>query len=142
MKPVTNQKSSGRCWIFALLNVIRQQCSASFNVDELEFSQTYLFYYDKLERANYLLRTFVDVAKSGEKIDGRLFMFLLHNPLDDGGQWSMLLNLIEKYGLMPKSIHSDAFSSTNSRQMSSILNDKVALFFWWISQNLMGVEAP
>ena len=130
MKPITNQKSSGRCWIFALLNVIRQQCSATFNVDELEFSQTYLFFHDKIERANYLLRTFVEIAKQGEEIDGRLFMFLLHNPLDDGGQWSMLVNLVEKYGLMPKSSHSDAFASTSSRHMNSILNHKVKLFLF------------
>lgn len=125
MKPVTSQKSSGRCWIFALLNVIRQQCHESFNMEELEFSQTYLFFYDKLERSNYLLRKYVEISKLGEEIDGRLFMFLLHNPLDDGGQWSMLVNLIEKYGILPKSIHSEAFSSTNSRQMTSILNHKV-----------------
>ena len=91
----------------------------------MEFSQTYLFFYDKIERANYMLRTFVEIAKLGEEIDGRLFMFFLRNPLDDGGQWSMLVNLVEKYGLMPKSNHSEAFSSTCSRHMNSLLNFKV-----------------
>ena len=127
VKPITNQKSSGRCWIFALLNVIRQQCHTVFNVEDLEFSQTHLFFYDKIERSHYLLKAFVEIAKLGEDLDGRLFMFILHNPLDDGGQWSMLVNLVEKYGLMPKARHNDAFSSTNSRHMTSILNNKVVL---------------
>eukprot|EP00794_Sanderia_malayensis_P014388 gene14388-15885_t len=87
VKPITNQKSSGRCWIFALLNVIRQHCQAYFNVEDLEFSQT--------------------------------------SPMGDGGQWSMLVNLVEKYGLMPKSAHSEAYTSTNSRSMNTILSDKL-----------------
>lgn len=107
--------------------MIRQQCHGAFEMDELEFSQTHLFFYDKIERSHFLLKTFVDIAKAHEEIDGRLFMFLMKNPVDDGGQWSMLVNLVEKYGLMPKSNHSDAFSSTSSRQLGSILNDKVFL---------------
>ena len=122
---MTNQKSSGRCWIFALLNVIRQQSQSIFNVEELEFSQTHLFFFDKIERSHFLLKTYADLAKVGEELDGRLLMFLLSNPLEDGGQWSMLVNLVEKYGIMPKGCFSDAYSSTNSRAFVSMLNNKV-----------------
>ena len=133
MKPVTHQRNSGRCWIFAILNVIRQQIAPYFSVEELEFSQSYLFFHDKIERCFYFLNVFVELAKKGEDIDGRLFMFLLHNPMEDGGQWSMLVNLIEKYGIMPKAVYTDAFSSTNSRHMNYILNQKVRLhlFCFW-----------
>ena len=127
MKPVTNQKSSGRCWIFALLNVMRQQCQNHFNVEELEFSQTHLFFYDKIERCHSFLRIFLNLATKGEATDGRLLMFLLHNPMEDGGQWSMLVNLVEKYGLVPKTAYSEAYSSTNSRSLNTILNHKVRI---------------
>ncbi len=109
---------------------MRQQCQSLFNVEELEFSQTHLFFYDKIERFHYFLRVFVELAKKGEEIDGRLLMFLLHNPMEDGGQWSMLVNLVEKYGLMPKTAHSEAFSSTNSRSMNTLLNNKVCIFIF------------
>lgn len=69
----------------------------------------------------------MELAKKGEETDGRILMFLLHNPMEDGGQWGMLVNLVEKYGLMPKSAFSDAYTSTNTRKMNSILNHKVSL---------------
>lgn len=77
-KPVTNQKSSGRCWLFAALNCLRLPFMKECNLDEFEFSQAYLFYWDKIERCNYFLNNIVKTSKRGEKVDGRLVSFLLN----------------------------------------------------------------
>lgn len=77
-KPLTNQKSSGRCWIFAALNAIRIPFMKQYNLDEFEFSQTYIFYWDKIERCHYFLNNIIETAAKGEEVTGRLVSFLLH----------------------------------------------------------------
>ena len=97
----TAQKSSGRCWIFACLNVIRVEMMKKYDLPEsFELSQTYVFFWDKLERANFFLESMIDTR--GEPLDGRLMTHLLSNTnlMSDGGQWDMLANLITKYGLV------------------------------------------
>ncbi|XP_010795197.1 bleomycin hydrolase-like [Notothenia coriiceps] len=96
-KPITNQKSSGRCWIFSCLNVMRLPFMKKFNLEEFEFSQSYLFFWDKIERCYYFLQACVETAQRKEPVDGRLVQFLLSNPTNDGGQWDMLVNLIGLY---------------------------------------------
>lgn len=76
-KPVTNQKSSGRCWLFAVLNCMRIPMMKEYNLDECELSQAYLFYCDKIERTNFYLNNVVETYKRGEKVDGRLMSFIL-----------------------------------------------------------------
>uniref|UniRef100_A0A672I6G7 Bleomycin hydrolase n=1 Tax=Salarias fasciatus TaxID=181472 RepID=A0A672I6G7_SALFA len=93
-KPITNQKNSGRCWIFSCLNVMRLPFMKKFNIEEFEFSQSYLFFWDKVERCYYFLQACVETAQRKEPVDGRLVQFLLSNPTNDGGQWDMLVNLI------------------------------------------------
>lgn len=124
-KPVTNQKSSGRCWLFAALNCIRLPFMKHYNIDEFEFSQGYLFYWDKIERCNYFLNNIVKTSKRGEKVDGRLVSFLLSDPTSDGGQWDMLVNLITKHGLMPKKSFPESFSCESSMRMNAILKSKL-----------------
>ncbi|KAL5016017.1 hypothetical protein ScPMuIL_005606 [Solemya velum] len=124
VKPMTNQKSSGRCWIFACLNMMRIPFMKQYSIEDFEFSQTYLFFWDKLERSNYLLDVYIECAKKGEQASGRLLSHLLHNPSEDGGQWDMLVNLIEKYGVIPKNHMHDAQSSENSRRIGCLLNTK------------------
>lgn len=124
-KPVTNQKNSGRCWIFSCLNVVRLPFVKKFNLEEFEFSQSYLFFWDKVERCNYFLNAFVETAHQNEPIDGRLMQFLLSNPSNDGGQWDMLVNLIEKYGLIPKKCFPESHTSEATRRMNDILNHKM-----------------
>ncbi|XP_031559735.1 bleomycin hydrolase-like [Actinia tenebrosa] len=124
VKPMTNQKSSGRCWIFALLNCVRQKFVQNMNLDEMEFSQQYLFFWDKIERSYFFLNNYVELAKKNEDPDGRLMMYLLSNPMNDGGQWEMLVSLVEKYGLIPKSVWPDSTSAIRSRRMNAILNNK------------------
>ncbi|KAI8127898.1 Bleomycin hydrolase [Lucilia cuprina] len=124
-KPVTNQKSSGRCWLFAALNCLRLPFMKEYNLEEFEFSQSYLFYWDKIERCNYFLNNIVKTAKRGEKVDGRLVSFLLNDPTSDGGQWDMLVNLITKHGLMPKKCFPESYSSEASVRMNGVLKSKL-----------------
>jgi len=123
-KPVTNQRQSGRCWIFACLNAMRLPLMKKLNIEEMEFSQSYVFFWDKVERSNYFLRAYVETAKKGESDDGRLLAHLLKNPAEDGGQLQMLVNVIEKYGLVPKSCFPDTWSCEQTRVMNTILNNK------------------
>lgn len=124
---MTNQKSSGRCWIYALFNSMRQQFVQKMNLDEFEFSQQYLYFWDKIERSYFFINVYVELAKKGEEPDGRLMMYLLSNPMNDGGQWDMLVNLVEKYGLIPKAAWPDSHSASSSRRMNRILNNQVSL---------------
>ncbi|GLV38480.1 uncharacterized protein CBL_12969 [Carabus blaptoides fortunei] len=124
-KPMTNQKNSGRCWIFATLNVIRLPFIKNHNLEEFEFSQGYLFFWDKIERCNYFLRNIVTTARRGEAVDGRLVSFLLQDPTCDGGQWDMIVNLINKHGLMPKKCFPESFSCESSVKMNTILKSKL-----------------
>ncbi|KAJ8978771.1 hypothetical protein NQ317_015495 [Molorchus minor] len=127
-KPITNQKSSGRCWLFAALNVIRLPFIKHFNLDDFEFSQGYLFFWDKIERCNFFLNNIVETAARNEPVDGRLTSFLLHDPTTDGGQWDMLVNLIKKHGLMPKKNFPETFSCESSMRMNQILKSKARYF--------------
>lgn len=78
--------------------------------------QPYLFFWDKVERANYFLNAYIETAKKGEPIDGRLAAFLLSNPAEDGGQWAMLVNIVEKYGVVPKHAMPESNSTEASRR--------------------------
>ncbi|XP_037092094.1 bleomycin hydrolase-like [Pollicipes pollicipes] len=127
-RPRCDQASSGRCWIFAGLNAMRIPFMKALNIEEFEFSQSQLFYWDKVERSNYFLHTVVETAKRGEPVDGRLVSFLLSSPICDGGQWDMLLNLINKYGVVPKRCFPDAHCGKNSGRMNSIVTSKLREF--------------
>lgn len=96
--PVSDQRSSGRCWIFAASNLFRVAIIRKYNLKEFELSQGYLFYWDKLEKANYFLEQIIETAE--QDLEGRLVQRLLEGPIGDGGQWDMAANLLEKYGLV------------------------------------------
>ena len=134
----TSQKASGRCWIFACLNVMRNQMAKKYDLpDTFQLSQTYTFYWDKLERANYFLNQIID-SKS-EPLDGRLVQHLLSCPMNDGGQWDMLVGVIEKYGVVPQSAYPDKWSSTASRRFNAIMT---ALLRDWAMQLRDCAEVP
>jgi len=120
---ITNQRQSGRCWIFAGLNVIRERMAKKIHVKDLELSQAYLMFYDKLEKANYFLESILGTM--AEPTDGRLMGWLLMSPLQDGGQWDMFVNLVEKYGVVPKWMMPESFHSSNSRQMNQLMTSKL-----------------
>lgn len=119
----TYQHKSGRCWIFAGLNKLRIKFAKHYKLESFEFSQSYLFFYDKLEKANYFLESILETAN--ESIDSRLVMFLLKEPMQDGGQWDMFVSLINKYGLVPKALFPDTKACENSHEMNYILTLKL-----------------
>lgn len=127
-KPVTNQENSGRCWLFAALNVMRLPFTKKYAIDEFEFSQSYLFFWDKIERSHYWLNNIVATAKQGEELDSRIVNFLLKDPISDGGQWDMIVNLVNKYGLVPKECFKESFSSRRSLHMNALIKTKLREF--------------
>src|SRR5712692_3477387 len=120
---VTNQKQSGRCWMFAGLNLFRVGAMKAMNLKEFEFSQNYTHFWDKVERANYFLESIIDTA--GRDVDDRTVACLLSSPLGDGGQWNMFLNLVHKHGLVPKAFMPETESSSNTRRMNTNLVAKL-----------------
>ncbi|MCC7408772.1 MAG: hypothetical protein IT442_11920, partial [Phycisphaeraceae bacterium] len=119
----TNQKNSGRCWMFAALNLFRHGAMKKMGIANFEFSQNYPLFWDKLERANYFLENILATADEPE--DGREVWHLLSAPLDDGGQWNMFVNLIRKYGAVPKAAMPETESSSNTRKMNAILREQL-----------------
>lgn len=116
---VTNQERSGRCWLFAALNLLRAGTRTRLGVKQFEFSQNHAMYFDKLERANFLFESVI--ATADRDADDRLVAFLLQNALDDGGQWDMIVNLFTKHGVVPKSVMPETRSSSNTGPMNSAL---------------------
>jgi bleomycin hydrolase len=115
----TSQNNSGRCWLFAGLNLFRVVAMERLNIETFELSQNYLLFWDKLEKVNYFLETIL--ATLDEPTDGRLIMFLMQSPLQDGGQWDMFVNLIGKYGVVPKSVMPETESSGNTGAMTHLM---------------------
>lgn len=120
---VSNQKQSGRCWLFAALNTFRHKIATDINLKEFELSQNYMFFWDKFEKANYFYENII--ATGAEKLDSRKVAFLLATPQQDGGQWDMVVSLVEKYGVVPKSVMPESFSSSSSRELNNFLNKKL-----------------
>jgi len=119
----TAQNSSGRCWLFAALNTLRLICAEKMNLEEFELSQNYLMFYDKLEKANYFLES---ILKTLDQPTGsRLIDFLMVSPLQDGGQWHMFVNLVKKYGIVPKATMPETESSSSSGQMNFHITSKL-----------------
>jgi bleomycin hydrolase len=116
---VTNQKASGRCWMFAGLNLLRVGAMKKMNVKNFEFSQNYTFFWDKMERANYFLEKIIETANL--PVDDRVVSFLLAAPIGDGGQWNMFVNIIKKHGVVPQAVMPETQSSSNSGHMNSML---------------------
>ena len=123
---VTNQKQSGRCWMFAALNTMRVEVMKKLNLENMELSQNYTLFYDKLEKANYFLESILDTVD--EPTDGRLISWLLMAPLNDGGQWDMLANIIRKYGIVPKEAMPETFSSSCTREITPWMTKKLREF--------------
>lgn len=120
---VTDQKQTGRCWMFAGMNLLRFAARRALGVKEFEFSQNYVMFWDKLERANYFFEAIIESAAS--EVDDRRVAFLLDQPLSDGGQWNMFINLVKKHGLAPKALMPETTSSSNSRRMNGVLRAKL-----------------
>lgn len=122
-KGITDQKSSGRCWLFTGLNVLRAKMIDRHNLPSFEFSQNYLSFYDLLEKSNLFLQGIIDTKSL--PIDDRKVEWLLKNPIGDGGQFTGVSNLIIKYGVVPKSAMAETYQSDNTRHMRTILSLKL-----------------
>jgi bleomycin hydrolase len=126
---ITDQQNSGRCWLFAFLNIIRFKMIQKYNLlPSFEFSQNYLFFYDKLEKANYYLNFIlenysVDLETLNYNTDTIKVVHMLQNLTDDGGHWNVFVNLIEKYGIIPKSNMDEDFHSSNSSELETFYDD-------------------
>jgi bleomycin hydrolase len=112
----TNQKHSGRCWLFAGLNLLRVGAARSMDVTEFEFSQNHLLFWDKLEKANFWLEGII--ATSDRDVDDRTVAHLMSDPIGDGGQWNMFVALVRKHGLVPKSAMPETVASSSTRQLN------------------------
>lgn len=120
---VTDQKQSGRCWLFAALNVLRHQFAKKYNVKNFVFSQSYLFFWDRIERANIYFNHILETAD--KPIDDRTVHFYLQGPDTDGGQWHMAVSLIRKYGLVPAYAYDESFTANNTAAFNQALNMKL-----------------
>ena len=120
----TEQKNSGRCWIFAFLNIVRLEMIKKYKLTEnFELSQNYLFFWDKLEKSNFFIQNIINTKN--KEIHSRELQYLLTEPVSDGGQWNMLVNLVNKYGIIPKTLMNETFSSSDSEELNYILNNKL-----------------
>jgi bleomycin hydrolase len=116
---VTNQERSGRCWLFAGLNLLRVGVMRKTGLKEFEFSQNHVMFWDKFERANYFLEAMIELAD--RDVDDRTVAFLLESVAGDGGQWNMFAALVAKHGLVPKGYMPETQSSSNTARMNSVL---------------------
>lgn len=124
--PVTNQKHTGRCWIFSGLNTLREITAKNLSLANFEFSQNYTAFFDKLEKANFFMETVIELKDCS--YDDRTLNFILANGVSDGGQWDMLTANIEKYGLVPKDVMVETFASSNTRTLNRIMNTRLRKF--------------
>ncbi len=123
---ITNQKGSGRCWMFAALNTMRVEVMKKLNLEDFELSQNYLLFYDKLEKSNYFLESILETLD--EPTNGRVIAHLLGAPLNDGGQWDMLCNLVDKYGVVPKDAMPETACSSSTWEVTSYMTRKLREF--------------
>lgn len=122
-KGITDQQSSGRCWLFTGLNVLRAKMIDKYDLPGMEFSQNYLFFFDQLEKANLFLQGVIDTKEL--PFEDRKVDWLFSNPLSDGGQFTGVSNLIMKYGLVPSDAMPETYQANNTSQMATLLKLKL-----------------
>ncbi|RVU73477.1 C1 family peptidase [Lactobacillus xujianguonis] len=120
---VTDQKQSGRCWVFAALNVLRHEFAKKYKAKSFTFSQNYLFFWDRIERANIFFDNILNTAD--KPLDDRTVHSYMQAPDTDGGQWHMAVSLIRKYGLVPSYAQEESFTANNTAFFNRALNNKL-----------------
>lgn len=118
--PSTSQKNSGRCWLFAATNCMREVIAKQKGLEDFELSQSWLAYHDKFERANFFLESII--ATAGLDADDRTVAFILSTGVQDGGQWDMFVNIVRKYGICPKSVYPETAQSSGTKNVNYLLN--------------------
>ncbi|MBK5722697.1 C1 family peptidase [Dysgonomonas sp. Marseille-P4677] len=123
VKGITDQKSSGRCWMFTSMNVLRPAIMEKYNIGEFDFSHNYLYFWDIFEKSNLFLENIIVTSK--EPVDNRTVGYLFSSPVSDGGVWNLYYNLGGKYGVVPQEVMPETAHSNNTRQMISLVNEKL-----------------
>ena len=123
---ITDQKSSGRCWLFTGLNVMRAKMIAKYGLGEFKFSHAYCFFYDQLEKSNLFLQGIIDNAK--KPMDDKLVEWLFKNPLSDGGQFTGIADIISKYGVVPSDVMPETYAANNTSRMNKLVSYKLRQF--------------
>ena len=123
---VTNQQASGRCWIFSSLNIMRELIAKRYHIKSLELSQNYIAFYDKLEKVNWFMNC--ALQEIDEPLNSRTMTWLLDNGISDGGQWDMVVSLVKKYGICPKTAMNETWTSSHTKSMNELLNQRMRRF--------------
>ncbi|MDY4739999.1 MAG: C1 family peptidase [Alloprevotella sp.] len=139
-KGITDQESSGRCWLFTGLNVLRARMIKEYDLGAFQFSQAYCFFYDQLEKSNLFLQAVIDGAK--KPMDDKLNDWLFHNPLSDGGTFCGVQDVVMKYGVVPAEIMPETYNANNTSRMSSILQLKLRQWGLELRQAVEKGEKP
>ena len=124
--PVTSQLQSGRCWIFAAMNVLREIMAKKYRIKEFELSENFVAFYDKTEKANWFMQRII--SELDQPLSDEVNRFLLDSAVSDGGQWNMLVSLVKKYGICPKSAMGETYQSSHTRNMNGLLNRRLRRF--------------
>ena len=125
-KEIRNQKQSGRCWMFAALNLMEYKLCRKYNLKGFELSKNYTLFFDKLERCNYFLDSIIRTLD--EDLDGRLVSHILTDPMGDGGQWDMIKNIIKKYGLVPSYAMKESVNSSATANLNNYLTKVLRMY--------------
>ena len=138
-KGITDQKSSGRCWLFTGLNVLRAAAIDKYDLGEFQFSQSYCFFWDQLEKANLFLQAIIDTRDKA--IDDREVDWLFQNPISDGGTFTGVANLVMKYGLVPSAAMPESLIANSTSAMSTQLKTLLRQFGLRLRENPAGVKS-
>lgn len=123
VKGITDQESSGRCWMFTSMNVLRPSVMEQFNLTNFDFSHNYCYFWDIFEKSNLFLENII--ATADRAMDDRDVTFYFQSPVGDGGVWNLFYNIAEKYGVVPKSVMPETAHSNNTSQMVRIINERL-----------------
>ena len=123
VKGITDQKRSGRCWMFTSLNTLRPLVMKKYNLDAFDFSHNYLYFYDMLEKSNLFLENMIRTADRDQ--DDREVVTFFQNPVNDGGVWNLYYNVASKYGLVPAEVMPETEHANATSQMVSLLNERL-----------------
>lgn len=137
---ITDQKSSSRCWSFAGLNILRERVIEKCNLDNFELSGSYVAFYDKLERFNILLERLIRYKKEEKSLYDRKVSILLEAGMVDGGFFIQFANLIHKYGVVPKNVFPESFSSSNTYEVNQILSRLLRKFYLELENRADDIE--
>lgn len=119
-KGITDQESTGRCWLFAGMNMVRQDVAKKYKLDDFELSQSYMAFWDRLEKMNVFLEFIIDTRM--RDLTDREIAHMLNDPVSDGGYWGYVVNLVEKYGVLPKKFMGETKSSADTDRMDKVLH--------------------